>query len=91
MFNRWKEYPKNKPNKKGWYQCSIRYGEDYDQAYVMDLYYYPDIDEWHDNRRKTVFEEYDVLDYHGNKLQNIDRLCIRTDVIAFRNMPKIYK
>ena len=37
MFNLWRSYPKHKPKEKGWYICSIRYGEEPGEAYVMDL------------------------------------------------------
>lgn len=96
MFNRWKPYPKNKPKEKGWYQCSIRYGEDKNQAYVMDLYYYPESDKWKDNRRQDVFNTYAVYGYNDkthmqDKLLLTERVCCREDVIAFKRLPKIYR
>ena len=98
MFNRWKPYPKYKPEKRGWYICSIRYGKDPDQAYVMDLFWEDRREVWRDNRRINVFQEYDVygygMDIRGNNVKKqlyYDNLCEREDVIAFKKMPKIYK
>ena len=50
MFNRWKVYPKHIPKKRGWYICSIRYGEEPGQAYVMDLFWDEKTLRWKDNR-----------------------------------------
>lgn len=98
MFNRWKPYPKYKPEKRDWYICSIRYGKDPDQAYVMDLFWDDRREVWKDNRRINVFQEYDVygygMDIRGNNVKKqlyYDNLCERDDVIAFKKMPKIYK
>jgi hypothetical protein len=98
MFNKWKPYPKRKPKETGWYCCSIRYGEDPDEAYVMDLWWDDKKEIWKDNRRINVFEFYDVYGYGDTgtgrpekiKLWK-DHLCIRDDVIAFKKLPKIYK
>jgi len=96
MFNFWKPFPKYKPKKSGWYQCSIRYGEDPDQAYVMDLYWYRYKEQWRDNRRLTIFEDYDVYTKEGklllcNDIISTHTLCVRKDVIAFKKLPKIYR
>lgn len=98
MFNFWKSYPKHKPSKRGWYICSIRYGEEPDQAYVMDLFWDEEKEIWKDNRRINVFELYDVMGYdsdpanpsHKHQIYS-DNTCIRNDVIAFKKLPKIYK
>ena len=98
MFNKWKPYPKHKPKKRGWYICSIRYGEDKGQAYVMDLFWDDILGRWKDNRRLNVFQEYEVLGYKKDirdmDLKTrlyFDNLCYRTDVIAFKKLPRIYK
>lgn len=96
MFNRWKPYPKNKPNKRGWYICSIRYGEEKEQAYVMDLFWDEEREVWKDNRRQDVYNTYDVFGYNDetglqDKRMYKDHLCVRDDVIAFKRMPKIYR
>lgn len=100
MFNRWKPYPKHKPEERGWYQCSIRYGEEKDQAYVMDLWWDDKKEIWRDNRRLDVFNSYDVYGYGDftdalsrqmKKLLHKDNLCERDDVIAFKKLPKIYR
>lgn len=96
MFNLWKPYPNNKPKKRGWYLCSIRYGEEKDQAYVMDLFWDDGNETWKDNRRLDVFNTYNVYGYNDKtKIQDLkmyrDNLCIRKDVIAFKRLPKIYK
>ena len=59
MFNRWKSYPKYKPSKRGWYICSIRYGEEPGQAYVMDLFWDENEEKWKDNRRLDVYYTYE--------------------------------
>lgn len=83
--------------KRGWYICSIRYGEEKGQAYVMDLFWDEEKEIWKDNRRINVFNLYKVLGY-GSIMDNCiekrlyyDNLCERTDVIAFKKLPKIYK
>ena len=98
MFNRWKPYPKHKPKKQGWYICSIRYGEEPGQAYVMDLFWDEKREVWKDNRRLNVFQEYEVMGWGDSIIDTpvkkqiwTDRLCERDDVIAFKNCPKIYK
>ena len=98
MFNRWKPYPMNKPAKRGWYICSIRYGEDPDQAYVMELFWDEIREVWRDNRRINVFQEYEVYGYGENIINQTvkkrlytDNLCERNDVVAFKRMPKIYR
>jgi len=98
MFNRWKPYPKHKPKKRGWYICSIRYGEEPGQAYVMDLFWDEVREVWKDNRRSNVFQEYEVYGYGVNIIEQPikkqiwhDKLCERDDVIAFKKLPKIYR
>lgn len=98
MFNNWKPYPKCKPKENGWYCCSIRYGKDSDEAYVMDLWWDAKNKLWKDNRRLNVFHTYDVYGYGdsaNDKTEKIklykDNLCVRNDVIAFKKLPKIYK
>lgn len=98
MFSRWKPYPKNEPKEKGWYICSIRYGEEPEQAYVMDLWWDSTTRVWKDNRRLNVFQEYEVYGYGKNIIDKPvkqilynDNLCYRGDVIAFKKLPKIYK
>lgn len=98
MFNRWKPYPKYEPKEKGWYICSIRYGEEPDQAYVMDLWWDDIRKVWKDNRRINVFQTYDVYGWGSNIIGNPEKkriyndgLCERKDVIAFKRPPKIYK
>lgn len=99
---KWFEYPKKKPNKDGWYQCTVRFEFDETkhqyQSYVMDLYYYAENDTWRDNRRQSVFNEYEVYGYcKGPDDQGaLERLytgnnCIRDDVIAWKNLPKPYR
>lgn len=90
LFNRWRPYPKYKPDSDGWYICSIKYGDRDSQEYVMDLWYDVVNDKWKDNRRQDVYNCYTVTNYEGNKMYS-DNLCIRKDVIAFKNIPKTYK
>ena len=98
MFNRWKPYPKYKPKKRGWYICSIRYGEDKRQAYVMDLFWDEVRGVWKDNRRLNVFSTYEVYGWGESIIGTPaktrlyhDRLCERNNVIAFKKQPKIYR
>lgn len=96
MFNRWKPYPKYKPLKLGWYICSIRYGEEPGQAYVMDLFWDEKEEKWKDNRRLDVYNTYEVYGYNDethlmDKRMYKDNLCYRNDVIAFKKIPRIYR
>lgn len=96
LFNRWRQYPKYKPEESGWYVCAIRFhfcGDEY-QSYVMDLYWDSDKEIWKDNRRLNVFELYDVYGY-GTENEKIklykDGSCYRDDVIAWKKCPSIYR
>ena len=98
MFNRWKPFPKYKPKKRGWYICSSRYGEEPGEAYVMDLFWDEKREVWKDNRRIDVFQSYEVYGWGNNILDQAvkkqlfyDNFCERTDVIAFKRCPKIYR
>lgn len=96
MFNRWKPYPKNKPKKRGWYICSIQYGEEKEQNYVMDLFWDDEKKLWKDNRRLDVYNMYYVFGYNDetgrqDKKMYRDNLCIRNDVIAFKKLPNVYR
>ena len=98
---KWFEYPKKKPKKDGWYQCTVDFEIDKEnhihQSYVMDLYYYAEKDKWRDNRKQSVFNLYEV---HGcckglNGSDALERIytgndCVRDDVIAWKNLPKPY-
>lgn len=98
MNNRWKPYPQNKPRERGWYICSIRYGDEKDQVYVMDLFWDEVREIWKDNRRANVFQTYKVMGW-GTDLRDrpyekqiwYDNLCERNDVIAFKKLPKAYR
>ena len=93
---RWKAYPKHIPKKRGWYICSIRYGEEPGQAYVMDLFWDENTLRWKDNRRLDVYNTYEVYGYNDETHLNDkriykDNVCFRDDVVAFKKLPKIYK
>lgn len=90
MFNKWKPFPKCTPKKEGMYLCTIKYGDEEHQTYVIDLWWDPLLKIWKDKRRLVIFSEYDVFDYAG-KLLHYDSLCERDNVIAFMNLPKVYK
>lgn len=91
----WKPYPKYKPKKRGWYICSIRYGNDPEQAYVMDLFWDDEVEKWKDNRRIDVYDTYKVYGYNDetglmDKQIHQDHLCRRNDVIGFKKLPDVY-
>lgn len=100
IFNRWRKYPRRKPRKEGWYQCTVRYGYDGEEEsiIVMDLYFWFAPDRggvWVDRRRKEVFEGYKVyypcraaIDY--NRVWE-DSLCERVDVMAWKKLPRVYR
>ena len=87
----WRDFDKHKPKKEGWYQCSITFGNNsFNQSYVMDLYWYPDRQQFRDNRRQHVFNTYEVFSCSGKRLYT-SQLCNRTkDVTGWRKMPKYY-
>lgn len=102
MIKRWNEFPKKKPQKDGWYQCTVKFLVDEKknqyQSYVMDLYYYVEDDKWRDNRRQEVFNIYEVYGYceGPNGTTALERVytgncCIRDDVIAWKLLPKPYE
>ena len=84
----WRKFSKRRPRKAGWYQCTVEVKNQ--QRYVMDLYWYPYLQRFKDNRRQSIFDEYTVIDCDGNQMTAFN-LCDRTDsVIAWRKMPKPY-
>lgn len=85
----WIPFPENIPSYRGWYSCTIRYGTDQNQTYVMDLFWDDKLNEWHDNRRIDVFNTYSVYNLK-NELLHDDYCCKREDVIAFKPMPDVY-
>lgn len=95
LLNLWIDYPKHKPNKRGWYECSVYYGYEVGQSYVMDLFWDDKNERWCDNRRLNVYQNYKVFGYNkdtGNedKRMSFDSLCYRDDVVAFKRMSKLY-
>lgn len=92
LINLWRKYPKRKPKKEGWYQCTVKHGFGIDKPRVMDLYFHDGY--WTDRRRKQVFEGYKVYkptraSIEDNRVWG-DELCDRDDVIAWRKLPNIY-
>lgn len=75
---------------RDWYACSIRYGKEKNQAYVMDLFWNPDLKVWKDNHRLDVYSSYKVYSDEDRRMRE-DYLCQRNDVIAFKELPKVYK
>ena len=86
----WIPFPENTPISRGWYICTIRYGTDYNQTYVMDLFWDDKVNEWHDNRRIDVFRTYSVYNVKNERLYG-DHYCKRKDVIAFKPIPDVYR
>lgn len=90
MFNRWKEFPKIKPTKDRWYECTVEVPGQ--QRYTMNLYWYGDRGEdgkFIDNIRDNVCECYTVLGYKGNRLTDIgqDRT---SSVVAWKKTSNPY-
>lgn len=95
IFNFWRPASFFRPKKDGWYQCWIKYDDDSDHDYVMDLYFDSCEKKWIDRRRKSVFNGYKVyksgrepLDY--NRVYE-DNLCERVNVFAWKKMPMIFR
>lgn len=90
IFNRWRRYPRVKPKKDGWYQCTVDRGNGLG---VMDLYYDTRYGgRWIDLRRKQVFNGYKVYKAGREPLEYNrvfeDSLCDREDVMAWKHMIK---
>jgi hypothetical protein len=66
-----------KPKRDGWYQCTIRHGENMEKAYVTDLLYKARLNRWIDVHRQNVFEGYRVFNVRGP----IDA-CLRVHIIG---------
>lgn len=99
---RWNEYPKKKPKKNDWYQCTVKFLVDEEknlyESYVMDLYYDVKNDKWKDDRRQDVFDIYEVYgNCEGpNGIEALERLytddcCVRDYVIAWKLLSKPYE
>lgn len=95
IFDNWKSYPKHKPKRDGWYQCTIRHGENMEKAYVTDLLYKARLDKWIDIHRQSVFEGYKVYKGHKETSEEsrvyTDKLCVRDSVVAWKKLPRVYK
>lgn len=98
MFNRWRKYPKRKPKNEGRYQCIVKYGfgGQIKNPTIIDLYWWYAPDRggvWIDRRRNNVFVGYKVYEACRAAIEENrvfgDNLCERTDVLAWRKMPKI--
>ena len=93
----WREYPNEKPAISGWVQCIVIFDcrDDKILYYVMDLWYNNETDKFIDNRRKNVYDLYDVMGYqHGNEKAKIyyDNLCDRTaDVVAWQPLASVFR
>ena len=89
----WKKFPRNVPEKEGWYQCTVEVKNQ--QRYVMNLYWRFDDyavyrGRWRDNIRQDVFSTYYVYDYSGKRLFTAKE-CDRTySVVAWKGLPKPY-
>lgn len=94
LFNRWRVFAEEKPKKNGWYQCTVEVPGM--QRYVMDLFWYDEVERFKDNRVQNVFNDYDVYAYNDvtheyDKPINTNNLCDRTDnVIAWKKISKSY-
>lgn len=94
LFNTWRPFPKEKPEKDGWYQCTVE--EPGQCRYVMNLYWYGEKERFKDDLRRDVFGSYDIYDYDKethfyDKQIFFDQFCDRTeDVVAWKMMPKAY-
>ena len=55
--------PKDLPTEKGWVECWLYIKGVID--YSMDLYFNPENNTFKDNRRKNVFEMYEVLAFNS--------------------------
>lgn len=88
MVGMWHLFKKKKPKKDGWYTCTVEVPGR--QRYVMDLYWYSEIQRFKDNRRQDVFNTYKVFGYKGNELHTCE-LCDRTkEVVAWKKRPRTY-
>lgn len=95
----WKRFNKVKPKNSGWYLCTVDIGSD---RYVMDLWWDAAYERFRDNRRRNVFNLYEVYGYgtaenlDGSGMPYLERmykddLCDRTDeVVAWRKQPRAY-
>lgn len=95
IFNFWRRYPRWKPKKSGWYQCTVRYGYERPDPCVMDLYFRSGDGKWIDRRRQHVFEGYKVYKSGREPMEYnrvyTDSLCERIDILAWRPLPRIYR
>ena len=98
----WHKFPKHKPPKDGWYQCTIEYGMFPNiHHYVMDLYWYGKRKadgRFIDNRIEDIFRSYVVLPdrMFGSEQIHYDSPCIQgridrtNSVRAWKKMPRVY-
>ena len=96
LFNTWRPFPKEKPEKDGWYQCTLDDRIPGLPRYVMDLYWCGEVQRFKDNRIQDIFNRYDVYGYNKetheyDKPMCTNHLCDRTDnVVAWKLMQKPY-
>lgn len=88
----WRKYPKHKPKDNGWYLCAMDVGSDI--LPLMVLFYDKREKKWFNITRQTVFDGYVVYKCCRAPIQEnrvyTDRLCERSDVLAWKKLPKEY-
>jgi hypothetical protein len=82
----WMEFKHIKPEKKGWYLCTVEVKNH--QRYTMNLYWYPRKKIFRDNIVQKICEVYTVVS-RGKRIYDIGQDRTK-DVIAWREIPKPY-
>lgn len=77
LFNLWRRFDKYKPDKDGWYECTVNVGDH--QRYVMQLYYRTNTKKFIDNIRYDMLRSYYVYneDPYSYYIQN----CLKVSSI----------
>lgn len=61
IFNRWRNYPKKRPRKSGWYLCATVLPDDayseIPERHTNKLFYIKEQDIWKDHFGKIVFDD----------------------------------
>ena len=92
LFNRWREFSKEKPKKDRWYQCTVEVpGGD---RRVEQLYWYGEIQQFKNKQINDIYSSCDVYAY--NRVTHEYDILVkdyRADgvVIAWKKLPRVYK
>lgn len=92
LFNRWREFSKEKPKKDGWYQCTVGLSDS--ERHIEQLYWYREIQQFKNKQISDIYSSCDVYAY--NRVTHEYDILVKDYeedgvVIAWKKLPRVYK